>query len=225
MDVRRFFGKRRPRRVVRRRLAWRRRRGPMGAMRARLARTYTPMFTETVKMNDIVFNANSPGVSASILRASFNEVPQVNEYTALYNQYCIKKLQWILVPAYNVYDQPASGSAVAPQPRLVYAIQDSAQQVAPNNELDVLEDNGARIVPFTKPVRITHYPVAQVGVSSSTGGFVSETKRNRWLSTATTDTLHAGVSYAFTQSSSFITGNPVLATVYCKITFALRDPK
>lgn len=203
--------------------------GGLAAMRARLGRRYnsTPTFTETIRMTTL--NGSSTGVTAGLLQTALQYIPQYADYTALYNQYCIRSVQFILMPAYDQYDSsnqtttPASVTA----PRLVYAINDSAQQSVPTTELDVLTDNGCKIRMLDKPVRIRCRPVAQVGMSASTGGFVSETKRNRWLSTNNPEILHSGVSYALSQAipSSLADPNIPLATLYAKVTFSLRDPK
>lgn len=203
-------------------------RSGMGAARYRLgAPRGTPTFTETLKVSTI--NGSASGVSAGLLTMALNAIPQVADYTALYNQYCIKSVQFILMPSYDTYDgtnvptNPASITA----PRLVYAVNDSAQQNTPGTELDVLTDNGCKIRMLDRPVRIRCRPVAQVGMSASTGGFVSETKKTRWLSTANPEVLHAGVSYAISQSISSQLPDPniPLAVVYAKVTFSLRDPK
>lgn len=220
---------RRARRYRRRAVRGRARPGAMSAARYRLRRGFNavPTFTETIRMTTL--NGSATGVTAGLLQVAMNYVPQFGDYAALYNQYCIKSAQFILMPSYDNYDgtnvptNPASITA----PRLVYAINDSAQQTPPVTEQDVLTDNGCKIRMLDKPVRIYCRPVAQVGVSASTGGFVSESKRNRWLSTTNGEVLHTGVSFAITQAipSALPDPNMPIATLYAKITFSLRDPK
>lgn len=187
----------------------------------------TPTFTETFKMTTL--NGSSTGVTAGLFQTALQYVPQYADYTALYNQYCIRSVQFILIPSYDQYDSTnvTTNPAAITAPRMVYAINDSAQQPVPTSELDVLTDNGCKIRMLDKPIRIRCRPVAQVGMSASTGGFVSESKRNRWLSTANPEILHAGVSYAISQTipSSLADPNCPIATLYAKVTFSLRDPK
>lgn len=208
------------------------RKGARAAARMRLYNrprfNTTPSFTETFKVSEIL--SNNTGVTAGLLSTSLSQIPQYLDYTALYNQYCIRSVQFIIMPSYDQYDStnlPANPAAIT-APRLVYAINDSAQQVAPTTELDVLTDNGCKIRMLDKPVRIRCSPVAQVGMSASTGGFVSESKRNRWLSTANPEIVHTGVSYAISQSVPTDRDDadvPPYATLYAKVTFSLRDPK
>lgn len=185
-----------------------------------------PTFTETFIGNPILFNQTSPGNSTGLIQNSFNQIPQVADYTALYNQYCIKRITAIFVPAYNVADTniPASATPVD-APRFVYAIQDSAQQTAPTVESDVLQDNGAKIRMFTKPVKVSWRPKPAVADAIVAGGFVANTRRGlQWLTTAVTSVAHNGLAYSFTNAVP-IAGTPTLASVYFKVTFSLRDPK
>lgn len=211
-------------------------RGPRAAARARLGRfNPTPTFTETYVGNPIPFRIQGAGTTpggqvtaAGLIAVAMGDIPQIAQYTALYNQYCIRKVTAIMVPAYNVYDQPAVGSSVTQAPRLVTAIQDSADQAGPTSELDVLQDNAAKIRMFTKPVKFSWRPVAQVGESllPAGGGLVGVSRKNRWLSTNNIVVPHNGLAYAFTTDTPPV--NPdttVLANVYFKITFSLRDPK
>lgn len=198
----------------------------MAAARSRLAYNPVPTFTETFIGNPILFNQTSPGNSTNLIQNSLNQIPQVGDYTALYNQYCIRKITAIFVPAYNVADTniPASATPVD-APRFVYAIQDSAQQVAPTTEADVLQDNGCKIRMFTKPVKVTWRPRPAVADALVGGGFVANTRRGpQWLTTAVTTAAHNGLAYSFTNSVP-IAGTPTLASVYFKVTFSLRDPK
>lgn len=185
-----------------------------------------PTFTETFIGNPILFNQTSAGNSTGLIQNSLNQLPQVAEYTALYNQYCIKRITAIFVPAYNVADTniPLSATPVD-APRMVYAIQDSAQQVAPSVESDVLQDNGCKIRMFTKPIKVSWRPKPAVADAVVAGGFVANTRRGlQWLTTAATTVAHNGLAYSFTNSVP-IAGTPTLASVYFKVTFALKDPK
>lgn len=206
-------------------------RGPLAAARMKLYRrprfNSTPTFTETYRLRSLI--SNGTGTLADLLTVRFQDIAQYAQYAALYNQYCIRSAQFILVPAYDQYGSttdPVGPSAVS-IPRLVYAINDSAQQVVPTNELDVLTDNGCKIRMLDRPIKIRCRPVAQVGMSSAVGGFVSETKKSRWLSTVTVDTPHLGVSFCISQlvQGQNLSDLPPICTVYVKLTFSLRDPK
>lgn len=225
VDMRSFY---RPRA---RKPTWRRR-NYGGAARTKLAyrkgrRTAmsTPMFTETYAGTPIVYNATTPGQSLGLISNKLSDIPQIADYTNLYNQYCIKRITAIFIPAYNVFDQPGAlaASAVA-APRFVYSVQDTALVVPPTTEAQVLSDNKAKIKMFTKPVRVSWVPRAQAADALTSGGFVAVNRSNAWYNTAVgANVLHNGLQYAFTNDVA-LSGNPVLAQVYFKVTFALRDP-
>lgn len=199
-----------------------------GMSRMRSVKAASPTFTETYRLGTISNPAGGTGTVTGIWKVRMLDLPQLTEYTNLYNQYCIKRATLTIIPSYNVYDAN-NGPAVTPSaitaPRLVFAINDSAQQPVPTSESDVLTDNGCKIRILTRPVKIAFRPVAEVAMGISTGGFVSETKRLRWLSFNNPEVLHAGVSYAITQFVNSTVDNDPLATVYVKLTFGLRDPK
>ena len=187
----------------------------------------SPTFTETYKYGEI-FNNNTTGMVTGIWKVRMLDVPQISQYSALYNQYCIKRAVLHIVPAYNVYDSTNNPTFTTPSitaPRLVFAINDSAQQPTPATESDVLTDNGCKIRTLSRPVKIAFKPVAEVAMGASTGGFVSESKRTRWLSFNNPEILHAGVSWSITQYINSTALNDPLCTVFVKLTFGLRDPK
>lgn len=214
---------------------WRGRRNPgrrwrrMARMRY-ASRISTPTFTETFNLTSLSGNLTAAGLTCGIWTVAANQIPEFAQYAALYNQYCIRKVQLMVLPEYTTYQSAVTTSLPygITVPRLAYAVQDSAQQVAPTTEIQVLEDNGVKIKRLDNTIRINFRPVAQVGVAASSGGFVSETKKNRWISTASPEVPHAGVAFALTQTFPSTYGSPSqppVAMVYAKITFSLRDPK
>jgi len=223
----RRFRARRP--VYRRRRAVGARRLPLYApvSKLRATRVSTPTFSETYRLGTVVSNP-ATGNTSGVWKASLLGIPQIANYTNLYNQYCIKRVTLTIMPAYTMYDSEnlaTTSAAIITVPRLVYAVQDSAQQPTPTGENDVLADNAHKIRMMNRPVKISFRPVAELGASASTGGFVSESKRMRWISTANPEVLHAGVAYSFTQAIQNTVQNDPIATVYVKVTFSLRDPK
>jgi len=203
-------------------------RGGLRAARARLSNRYNPVptFTETFKVDPITYNETSPGNSTSQLINFIGQVPQISDYTNLYNQYCIRKVTAIFVPAYNVADLniPAAATPVA-LPRMVYAIQNSAIPLNPATESDVLQDNGAKIRMFDRPIKVSWRPQPATALAQVSGGFAAVNTRGfKWFTTTDTAVVHQGLAVSFTNDVP-ITGTPVLAQVYIKMTFSLRDPK
>lgn len=194
--------------------------------RMRMRYNPVPTFTETVALAPLTFNQTSTGNTTGLFQPQFLNIPQYTQYCSLYNQYCIRKCQLIFIPTYNMYDlnNPTSPTPVQ-APRLVYAIQDSSLVNTPAVEDDVLQDNGAKIRMFTKPIKINFRPKACVGNSLNAGGFAATNRAGAtWLTTQVASVPHNGVAFSFTTGLP-PAGTPVLASVYMKLTFSLRDPK
>lgn len=222
--IKKYGGRRRVRRYGG--VRGRGRKGAMMAARARLGQARNPTFTETYTLP--VINTGTTGTNAGLLVTAMDQIPQWADYQALYNQYCIKSCTFILMPEYDQYDSNNAASATAAAvtaPRFVYAINDSAQQVAPTSELQVLQDNGAKIRLLDKPIKIRCRPVAQVATTDSNGNPQFETRRSRWLSFQNVGTAHSGVAWAITQTNPNTTLALPAVKVYVKLTFSLRDPK
>lgn len=212
----------------------RRRLGKGGAAAARYRLGYmkrrtnpVPTFTETIRLANLNTGTTGSG-TAGLLAVAMNQIPQVNDYAALYNQYCIKSVQLIMTPEYDQYDSnnsPTGAVAAVTAPRFVYAINDSAKQTTPTTEIDVLSDNGAKIRMLDKPIRVRFRPVAQVSLTDSNGNQVFETKKNRWFSFTDTSVAHSGLAWAITQTVPNSVLSLPAVIVYAKITFSLRDPK
>lgn len=188
----------------------------------------SPTFTETCNLGDV--SLSPTGQYGDSLSVIFNNLPQAGSYAGLYNQYCIRRVVFMLLPNYNSFDQasPVGANAIAPSiPRICWSVQNSAYQNVsiPTSENQVLLDNGCKLRNFTTPIRIACRPVAAVALGKTAGGFVAETKRNRWLSTSEGgDVLHQGVQYYVTQDHPQTATQPISWTVYAKVTFSLRDP-
>ena len=190
----------------------------------------SPTFTEMLQAGQLFAGAGG------VFKASMAALPELSQYSALYSQYCIKRLEVILLPTYSSQEQnqaqsnfvnPVTTLGVA-QSRLAYAINDTSNEPNPLNELSVLEDNGCRVVPIlSKAIRLSCAPVADVGVvdrNSILGVSVAESKKHRWLSfDSGSEILHSGISYWISGAS---TGSaPPVVDVYYRITFSVRDPR
>lgn len=188
-----------------------------------------PRFTETAIINQgLVHTGGTPYLSQ--LNCALNSVPQWTQYAALYNQARILRVQYLLVPNFTNYEQQSSVSSATlsiTAPRLVYAVQDTANVAPPTSELDVLTDNGCKIKLFTKPIRIGCRPVPCLQQTSTLGGVASVSKRYQWLTTDAVGSAvpHLGVNYAIVQDQVNAANGQIQWNVYAKITFQLRDPK
>lgn len=180
--------------------------------------------------------------TGNIAGVQFNSIPQHTEYANLYRQFCITKLEIILVPEYNVAEVnaatynstlsssglPTSYSAVA---RIVHAPVMSADVLAPSTEVGVLSNNRSKIRQLTqnKPIKMTCRPVPALEQRDAVYGFqIPVSKRGQWLSTNSVGAgvVWKGIQYWCSQQVNGAYGVQfTVARVFYKVHFKLRDPK
>jgi len=183
--------------------------------------------------------------TGNIAGVQFVSVPQHQHYADLYRQYCITKLEIILVPEYNVAEVNAAaynnsitaGGTTFPAPtysgvaRIAYAPLFSADAGIPSNEITVLTNNSAKIRQLTqnRPIRMVCRPVAALAQRDDIYGTqIPVSKRGQWLSTGTNgaNVVHKGIQYWVTQQvNGAYAVQFTVAHVYYKVHFKLRDPK
>lgn len=189
-------------------------------------RSYSPVFSEVLSAGNISTNAGGQFI------CNFASVPQAANYSVLYKQFCIKKLEVMILPRLNSFD--ANNAALTGtaywQPRIAYAIDDTPSTSNPGSELDVLQCNGAKVVALTgKKVTISCRPKPSIGSQDMVnGGNVSTRIRGPvWLNTDSVDVSYSGVNVGHGAIRYWISANPLFTEmqfdVYFKITFQLRD--
>lgn len=203
----------------------------IGIGRRRAMYNPQPVFTETVLANlsghDYICLAND----GAILTVSMDQIPQLAQYSSLYQKYKILKATFICLPKFtNQEDQNAaqynnSNSTYGyGASRVVYAINDSPAQAKPTSELQVLQDNGCRIQMLSeKGVRVTCRPTPDTKDANG----VQLTQRGKFINFATPNVPHFGVSMWMSQPFTATGSAAVLNSLYgyIKITFQLSDPK
>lgn len=239
--MRRKYGRRLRRRA--RKPAAGRRYGRYG-IRARLQRAFnpTPSFVETYKDTSVVQVTPGTGVGVAF-KVRITDLPQVNQYANLYKQYRINWVKVMLVPKINteqadpnsaIYNSLVGATQWMGMGRIVYAINDSPDVVAPASEQEVLECNGAKIQAFRTKWSCSFRPVPDIGMSNPAGGNVvySKSKIKPWLNfdthLSTNNPLHGSVSaYISLPGNAGAVGEPFqqIYYVYYKMSFSLRDPQ
>lgn len=198
------------------------------AARRRVAGGAARTFTEVLDAGEI--NSNSGGT----FKVQFDSIPQYQEYSKLYRQFCIKKLQVMLLPLYTDAEiNTGLGTLNYQATRIAFAVNDTPQLTTPGSELDVLEDNGAKVVLGHKKININCWPKPDLTMTSP--GLVANqyvAVRNRkamWLNTDAPGQAYSGVDISHGGISYWVSNNlanmPVpVFKVYYKVTFGLRDP-
>lgn len=212
--MRRRFGRRRP--LIRRPRV------------TRPVRSSSRTFTEVLDGGSLSSNAGGT------FKVNFNSIPQAASYAKLYRQFCIRKLQVMLLPLYTDAEMnTALGTLDYQATRVAFSISDTPMLTVPASELDVLTQNGARVVIGHKKILITCWPKPDLtevvpGIITNTYAAVRQ-RKSVWLNTDTAgqaydgqDVLHGGISYWVSNNLANM-GVPVFK-VYFKVTFAMRDP-
>lgn len=206
----------------RRRRAANRRRGN----RKSNIRTLSHTFTEVLALDSLPVNAGG------VFYTTFSQIPQAASYAALYKQFCIKKLQVTLMPRLNSFDPNTAGGTGLSfwAPRIAYSIADTPSVMNPTSELDVLTDNGVKVVSLgNKPVKMTCYPKPSVAMIGADSNPVAVRQRKAvWFNQRNAEVANDGWSVPHGNIRYWISANPLLSDyqfdVYYKVTFAVRDP-
>lgn len=188
----------------------------------------TRTFTEVLDAGDLYSNAGG------VFKVAFNSIPQYNEYSKLYRQFCIKKLQVMLLPLYTDSEiNTATGTLNYQATRIAWAVNDTPQLTSPGSELEVLEDNGAKVVIGHRKININCWPKPDLTMVSP--GLVSNTyvatrtRKAVWLNTDATGQAYSGVGITHGGIGYWVSNNLANAGIpvfkaYYKVTFSMRDP-
>lgn len=187
-----------------------------------------PMRTFTEVYNAGGLSVNSGGVFTTTMSA----IPQAGQYAALYKQFCIKKLEVTLIPRLNSFDPNTAGGTGLSfwLPRIAYSVDDSPDVLPPLSELDVLTDNGVKLVSMDKPIKMVCYPKPSIqSIESGSGNPVAtRQKKQVWFNHRNPDVAADGWSVQHGSIRYWISANTLLSDfqfdVYHKVTFACRDP-
>lgn len=185
-----------------------------------------PVFTETFSLPSLPVPFGGGG---SVLVFNMDMLPQLAQYQNLYQKYRILKASVLLVPEFTSFEQNQAENNDAlsrtsfGQPRVAWAINDSPAVTVPTSELDVLKDNGCKIRPVTKMLRMACRPVP----STKDANGVQMTLRYKYINLLASGNVdHFGISYWISQfqSSNTATSQNIMVR-YVKLTFQLSDPR
>lgn len=186
-----------------------------------------PVFTETYTLTSLAPNAGG------VFKFSMDQIPQVAQYSNLYQKYRILKASVHLLPEFNSFDQNQAETNTAASrtyyglSRVAWATNDTPNITAPVNEIAVLQDNGARVKALVSSgIRMSCRPVANVEDANG----VEMTFKNKFINfeASSPNIAHTGISYWLTQLIAGGTppgGTSNVAIVYVKLTFQLSDPR
>lgn len=187
-------------------------------------RVYSQTYTEVLSAGDVQTN------SGGVFVCRFMDLPQAASYRALYKQFCIKKLQVMILPKFTEFQAGSPPVNFLQVPRLAYSIDDTPALSTPATELQVLTDNGARVLSMKNKITLTCYPkpsVASIDIAAA-AAVATRQRKAVWLNTDNADVTNGGESVKHGGIRYYISGNPLYNEyqydVYFKITFQMRDP-
>lgn len=231
----------------RRRLAKKRKqmRKPMRKLRNIRPRIRPQVFSETFAAADmrVVSDGISSSVSAQPFAASIASTSQFKNYQALYQKYRILALKWTIIPRFGgaepnqaEYNVGASGTFQANG--LVHIVKDwtGENSPLPSDEITMLQHQGVKTRllngrPFTVSMK---YPTTLKGyeINDLSGGvpttFISDNVTNNWCSFDDPVQYNHGnlLTYAVVSPGGNLqTIGSSCAKVYCKVTFAVAEPR
>lgn len=214
------------------------RRGAAG--RIRRAMNPMPTFVETFHKPEDNVLVGAGGGTGSVFKVKISDVPQWQQYLALYKQYRINWVKVTLIPqtdgsaadvnayGYN-FSIPLSGQGMG---RIAWSIQDSPNVGAPATEMEVLNDNGAKVRPLKSMWSQAFKPVPDLAMTGTAAQRVYTKSRFRPFMNFDTESannpLHGAVqTYISLPGFQGPSGPASFQTYNCyyKVSFTLRDPK
>lgn len=187
-------------------------------------------FTECLQASPVYTN------SGGIFRTRMSDVPQLSAYAKLYSQFAIRKLKVVLLPKYGPSEPNAALAGLTAVDvqniRLAYAVNDTPDKIIPASELDVLTDNGAKVVTGHRKITLTCRPKPDLQMRDALSGAFPAVRRRglTWLNFDNSETgsngetiEHDGISYWCTQGNFTIAPFEAF-DVYYYVTFSVRDP-
>lgn len=215
-----------------------RRKYPMGGRRLRQVINPAPVFTE---MYELTGAAPQPAFNVlpntgDVFRFNMDHIPQLAQYSALYQKYRILKATLLILPEFSGSEQNQAENNTAltrsafGQSRMAFAINNSPAVPTPTSELDVLKDNGAKVRSLTpRGIKISCRPVPNVAVDSNQAGVGNQsiTLKQKYLNLAPANGNidHYGISWWHSQLATLTPAMKNVAIVYVKLTFQLSDPR
>jgi len=192
-----------------------------------------PVFTETCRLARIntsppVFyqmNANSTGQ----LSVQMDTLPQLSQYSTLYQKYRILKVQYLMLGTYNTQSSDINAAqsnlptaVTYGMGRIAHVVQSSPGVPLPVNEDSVLTCNGAKVISARPKFTIKHRPVPNL--LDASGSRI--TMKSPFIDFVTTgfNVEHGAVNWSYILPGSNQALDPLYA-VYAKITFQLSDPR
>jgi len=193
-----------------------------------------PVFTETFRIpgNDPLAPAyRLASNTGGVMSVKISDMPQIGQYSALYQKYKILKAVFICLPQFvtnsadinAAYYNSTLGFGNWGMARIVTAINDSPDAAVPLSENEVLEDNGCRISTGKPKLVFSCRPVPDT--LDANGNRMTFKGKYLNFNAAGPDISHYGIRWWYTLPNPGGNIQDVPYYVYVKLTFQLSDPR
>lgn len=115
----------------------------------------------------------------------------VGPFTSLYDQYCIKKIVWKLIPRFNMSEPNTTTGGITPN---IVTCLDFDDAIPPANYGDILQRQNAKIHRGNGVITRVFKPSANFVVDATTGALAP--KMSPWLDVTNITVPHFGVKFA-----------------------------
>lgn len=177
-------------------------------------------FTRRCNLGGIVsVGINTPTLTSFTFK--LDNVPNVSDFTALFDQYKMTKIELFFK---LMQDPSAQNNAQSWYPTMYYCV-DHDDATAPTSINDLLQHGRTqqRIMKPNSYIKVVIKPAVLFEVARGTGTTTVSPQWNQWIDMAHVDTLHYGLKYAFDNSFNI---NPNYSVeVFAKYHFACRDTR
>lgn len=123
------------------------------------------------------------------IEVKLSDVPNHTEFTALYDQYCIKGISFTLMPRYNV-NQPTAGTSQTPQ---TWSILDYDGSF-PTTSTQMLQYQNLKMVPGTSYHKRFFVPAISNAIFNGTTPTAYSVKKRQWIDSANDTVPHYGAT-------------------------------
>lgn len=177
-------------------------------------------FTRRVNLGSIVSTGlNQPTLTSFAFQ--FSNVPNVSEYTALFDQYKISYVKLM----FKLNQDPSTQTSVNSfYPTMYYCV--DHDDAVPPSSIDDLRQHGRTKMAVLRPYKyvvVKIKPSVLLEMFRSAGNTTVTPKWNQWVDMAHPDTYHYGLKYAFDNSFNL---NPNYSVeVQAKFWFSCRDTR
>lgn len=178
-----------------------RRTGRFGLRRMPRARTTLRQPVQYFKRSWVAqkYISTAPGVDyLGRMAFSLSQVYNSNEFTSLYDQYCIRGIKVKLIPRFNVStsDQIAAGNITMTRNNL-FSVVDTDDSNFPASINDLMEYQNMHVTPTTSIMKRYFKPKVNMAVADNPipGSFAHSAKSNTWIDCGDPNVVHNGIKF------------------------------